>query len=99
MHQIFQSFVLWDGAFSYASKLYPTADDIKNYKRFITASVTPKVHLMWKYVEYQMKLTGGLGWKREDGVEHMHQITCRARDQFRTTQNKEVRAVAIARAH
>ena len=61
--------------------------------------MTPKVHLMWKHIEHQMKLPGGLGWKREDWVEHMHQITCRARDQFRTTKEKEVRAVAMARAH
>ena len=60
---------------------------------------SPKVHLMWKHVALQMELPGGLGWKREDWVEHMHQITCRVRDQFRTTKNKEVRAVAMARAH
>mmetsp|Transcript_18795 Transcript_18795/g.40722 ORF Transcript_18795/g.40722 Transcript_18795/m.40722 type:complete len:254 (-) Transcript_18795:64-825(-) len=101
--------VLWDGAFSYASILDPTDNDIKQYKRFVTAavkshiaaglSVTPKVHLMWKHVALQMELPGGLGWKREDWVEHMHQITCRVRDQFRTTKDKEVRAVAMARAH
>jgi len=102
-------FVLWDGAFSYASTLDPTDDDITQYKRFVTAavnahvaaglSVTPKVHLMWKHVAQQMKLPGGLGWKREDWVEHMHQITHRLRVQFRTTQDKETRALAMARAH
>lgn len=48
-------FVLWDGAFSYASKLNPSEDDIQQYSRFVTAavqahvaeglSVTPKVRL------------------------------------------------------
>ena len=32
-------FVLWDGAFSYASKLDPTADYSKNYRSFVTAAV------------------------------------------------------------
>ena len=54
---------------------------------------------MWKHVAQQMELPGGLGWKREDWVEHMHQITCRLREQFRTTQDKEVRAQAMARAY
>ena len=102
-------FVLWDGAFSYASKLDPAEDDIKQYSRFVTAavhahiqeglSVTPKVHLMWKHVAQQMRLPGGLAWKREDWVEHMHQITNRLRTQFRTTQDKDVRAQAMARAY
>lgn len=58
--------VLWDGAFSYASKMNPTAEDITMYLRFVTAAVhahvelglnvTPKVHLMWKHVFEQMLL-------------------------------------------
>ena len=66
--------ILWDGAFSYASKVNPTADDIALYKRYVTAavychvaeglSVTPKVHMMWKHVATQMLVPGGLGQKR-----------------------------------
>ena len=86
--------VLWDGAFSYASKLDPSTEDIIQYRRFVTAavhadvqedlSVTPKVYLMWNHVELQMRLPGGLAWKREDWVEHMHQVTNRLRTQFST---------------
>ena len=61
--------------------------------------MTPKVHLMWNHVEHQIKLPGGLGWKREDWIEHMHQITYRVRDQSRTMQNKEFRVVSISQAH
>ena len=96
--------VLWDGAFSYASKVDPTANDIAQYRRFVKAavyshvgigcSVTPKVHMMWKHVADQMLLPGGLGKKREDWVEHHHQITNRERVQFRTTKNSDVRASA-----
>jgi hypothetical protein len=77
--------MLWDGALSYASIINPTSEDIVMYERFVTAavhlhkdlgmSVTPKVHLMWKHVKYQMGFPGGLGEKREDWVEHQHQIT------------------------
>jgi hypothetical protein len=94
--------VLWDGAFSYASKIDPTATDIAQYKRFVAAavdchvgvgcSVTPKVHMMWKHVADQMLLPGGLGKKREDWVEHHHQITHRERVQYRTTKDANVRA-------
>ena len=101
-------FVLWDGAFSFASKIDPTTNDILQYKRFVTAAVfchvaegcnvTPKVHLMWRHVAKQMELPGGLGKKREDWVEHYHQITNRQRIQFRTTKDKEVRALAMARS-
>ena len=78
--------VLWDGAFSYASTIGPDEEDITRYRWYITAAVyshvaincnvTPKVHLMWKHVEVNMrKIPGGLGKKREDWVEHLHQIT------------------------
>ena len=102
-------FVLWDGAFSYASKLDPSTEDIIQYRRFITAavhahvqqdlSVTPKVHLMWNHVELQMRLPGGLAWKREDWIEHMHQVTNRLRTQFLTTKNRDTRSTAMARAY
>ena len=82
-------FVLWDGAFSYASKSVHAhmQEDL---------SVTPKVHLMWKHVELQMRLPGGLAWKREDWVEHMHQVTNRLRTQFSTTKNRDTRSTAMA---
>jgi len=54
------AFVLWDGAFSFASTISPSQDDIVQYTRFATAavfsrvnlgcSVTPKVHMMWSHV-------------------------------------------------
>ena len=48
-------------------------------------------------VARQMMFPGGLGQKREDWVEHWHQITARLRQQFRTTKDKGVRADAMAR--
>lgn len=99
--------MLWDGAFSYASIINPTSEDIVMYERFVTAavhlhkdlgmSVTPKVHLMWKHVKHQMGFPGGLGEKREDWVEHQHQITRRLRTQFNSTKDMNVRADAMAR--
>ena len=73
-------FLLWDCAFLYASIIDPTEDDIQMYSRYIMAAanshvqmgciVTPKVHLMWRHVEEQMKtIPGGLDKKREDWVE------------------------------
>ena len=35
-------------------------------------------------------------WIDKALVDHMHQITCRSRDQFRTTLGKEVRAIVMA---
>ena len=101
--------VLWDGAFSIASKVDPSDDDILHYSRFVKAAVhshvevgcnvTPKVHLMWAHVATQMKeIPGGLGHKREDWVEHLHQVTSRQRAQFRSTKEKELRANAMARS-
>ena len=65
-----QAFVLWDGAFSFASKVNPNRDDIALYCRFVKAairthvevgcSVTPKAHLMWVHVTCNMMLKGGL---------------------------------------
>ncbi|KAL7525693.1 hypothetical protein ACHAXR_001117, partial [Thalassiosira sp. AJA248-18] len=102
-------FVLWDGAFSFASRIDPSEDDIVQYKRFVTAAVhshvgvgckiTPKVHLMWKHVADQMRVPGGLGMKREDWIEHHHQITSKERAQYDKTKDRDVRANAMARAH
>lgn len=85
--------VLWDCAFSFASKKGPMKNDIVMYQRFVTAdvhshvalglNVTPKVHLMWRHVARQMQLTGGLGYKREDWVEKGHQTSSQTREQHR----------------
>jgi len=101
--------ILWDGAFSYASKVNPTADDIALYKRYVTAavychvaeglSITPKVHMMWKHVATQMLVPGGLGQKREDWVEHQHQTTSKERDHYRRTKDLQVRSTAKARSN
>jgi hypothetical protein len=58
-------FLLWDGVFSYARKIDPTEDDWAQYNQFVSAaveghinlgcSVTPKVHLMLKHTEHQMR--------------------------------------------
>ena len=99
-------FVLWDGAFSNASKLDPSTEDIIQYRRFVTAAVhahvqedlsaTSKVYLTWNHVKLQMRLPDGLAWKREDWVKHMHQVTNRLRTQFSTTKNRDTRSTAIA---
>ncbi len=57
-------FLLWDGSFSLARKKYPSEEDAKQYQQFIDAAViehvnlgltiTPKVHLMFKHVRWQM---------------------------------------------
>ena len=104
------TFVLWDGAFSFASKIAPSKEHgILQYIRFVTAavnchvaqgcSVTPKVHLMWRHVADQMECPGGLVQKREDWVEHRHQITCKERVQFGKTNDKDVCAHAMARLY
>ena len=87
----------------------PAEEDISQYSAFVTTAVdvhieeglrvTSKVHLVWKHVAQHMRLSYGLAWKREDWVEHIHQITNRLRKQFRTTQNKEMRAQVMARAY
>ena len=38
-------------------------------------------------------------WKREDWVEHMHQVTTRLRTQFSTTKNRDTRSTTMARAY
>ena len=69
--RFYHLYVLWDGAFSHVSKVDPTEEDIVMYKQFVLAgvmshvaeglSVIPKVHLMWKHVEEQIRFLGGLG--------------------------------------
>ena len=54
---------------------------------------------MWNHVELQMRLPGGLAWKREDWVEHMHQVTNRLRTQFSTTKNRNTRSTTMAQAY
>ena len=78
------------------------------YNEFVTAAVnchveygcniTPKVHLMYKHVRQQMELPGGLGQKREDWVEHQHQISKRARENYKTTINKKQRSISMTAA-
>ena len=99
-------FVLWDGAFSFASTINPTQSDINAYNEYVSAavlchaeygcSITPKVHLMHKHAGPQMKLPGGLGQKREDWVEHQHQISKRLRENYKRTVNKKQRAISMA---
>ena len=74
-------FMLWDGAFSYASIADPTNEDIQWYNWFIKTAVdchvkigcnvTSKVHLMWKHVVKQMRVIPQvLSQKRENWVEY-----------------------------
>jgi hypothetical protein len=77
-------FVLWDGTFALAWTINPDDTDRATYRSYIMAAVqghtelkfpiTPKLHLMLKHVEWQMKnLNRGLGEKMEDWVEQLHQ--------------------------
>ena len=70
---------LWDGAFSLAQTINPMEADIKTYLLYVNAAVygnaalhctvTPKVHLMFKHVAWQMQnIRWGLGNKMEDWV-------------------------------
>jgi hypothetical protein len=70
-------FVLWDGMLALARTINPDNTDRATYQSYIMAAVqghtdlkcpiTPKVHLMLKHVEWQMKnLNRGLGEKMED---------------------------------
>jgi len=102
-------FILWDGAFSLARTVNPMELDVITYQRYVLAAdegskalqctVTPKVHMMLKRVEWQMKnIKGGLVDKMEDWVERLHQTEMRMRQQFRTVQNPLVRALAREKA-
>ncbi len=100
--------ILWDGAFSLASKINPPSSDIVKFKRFARAgiyshkamalSITHKAHLMKGHVARAMAIPGGLGKKREDWLEHQHQEGHTIRTHYRTTQQQQVRANAIAGA-
>ncbi len=70
-------FVLWDGTFLLARMIDPTDEDIETYRKYIDlvvqghtdlkCAITPKVHLMLKYIEWQMKhIRGGNVDKMED---------------------------------
>ncbi len=98
-------FVLWDGAFLLARTVNPIEIDVITYQRYVLAvvegskalqcTITPKVHMMLKHVEWQMmNIKGGLGNKMEDWVERLHQTGMRTRQQFCTVQNPLVRALA-----
>ena len=50
---------------------------------------------MWAHVAKQMKLPGGLGMKREDWVERMHQDGRNIREQHRAMLVQEQRAERI----
>ena len=62
--------VLWDAAFSAASKIKPDVDEIYKFKRYVrvaifshqvlTISMTHKDHLMWEHMATVMVLPGGL---------------------------------------
>ena len=105
MKSFSDAFLLWDGAFSIASKVNPTPDDIKMYERYAKAAVyshqalgcniTHKVHLMYKHVAHQMRtVAAGIGNKREDWVERLHQVTNQKRKQYHNTKDLAVRANA-----
>ena len=92
--------MLWDAAFSLASKINPTPDELRNYRQYVgvaffthqsmTLSITHKAKAMG--------LPGGLEKKQEDWLEHQHQEGSTIRKQYRTTKNQDVRAKAIAGA-
>ena len=100
--------VLWDGALSLASKVNPRSSDIELFKRYVRAAtfthqamsinITHKVHLMSTHIAFAMKIPGGLGKKREDWIEQGHQAGSLVREHYRSAQNQEVRANAIAGA-
>ena len=105
-------FVLWDGAFLLARTEHPTEQNghFTTYLSYVNAAVhgsrdlgctvTPKVHMMVKHVEFQMRnIRGGLGDKVEDWVERLHQTGIHLRQRFRTVKNPIVRALARDKAH
>jgi hypothetical protein len=64
--------MLWDGAFSYVSKIDPSEEDIVMYERFAKAAIFShqsmgcsainKGHLMWAHTGCQKRnIPGGLG--------------------------------------
>ena len=88
-----------------ARSVNPMEIDVITYQRYVLAAVegskalqctiTPKVHMMLKHVEWQMmNIKGGLGDKMEDWVERLHQTGMQMRQQFCTVQNPLVRVLA-----
>ena len=86
-----------------ARTVNPMELDVITYRRCVLAAVegskalqctvTPKVHMMLKHVEWQMtNMKGGLGDKMEDWVERLHQTGMRTRQRFCTLQTPLVRA-------
>ena len=83
--------------------------DVITYQRYVLAAiegskslqctVTPKVHMMHKHVEWQMmNIKGGLGDEMEDWVEQLHQTGMRMRQRFCTVQNPLVQVLAGEKA-
>ncbi len=61
--------------------------------------ITPKVHMMLRHVEWQMKnIPGGLGDKMEDWVECLHQWGMQQRRHFCTIQNPLIPTLAREKA-
>ena len=88
-----RAFLLWDGAFSLARKLSPTAADIEQYRQYSTAAIryhqeigctiTIKGHIMFQHVIQQLlSIPGGLGDKAEDWIERQHQEQTSLRKRF-----------------
>ena len=87
----------------------PSKSEMDAYNEFVTAAInchiengcniTPKVHLVYKHVRQQMELPGGLGQKREDWVEHQHQILKRAKENYKTIIKKNAALYFNDRCH
>ncbi len=66
-------FILWDGAFSLARTVNPMKNDTKTYLHYVSkvvhgndalhCTITPKVHLMFKHVAWQIRNIWGGGWE------------------------------------
>ena len=93
-----------------ASTVNPTEIDAITYQRYVLAAVeaskplqctvTPKVHMMLKHVQWQMtNIKGGLGDKMKDWVERQHQTGMQMRQRFCTVQNPIARAQARKKVH
>ncbi len=92
-----------------ARKFAPTDEDWETYHKFVNAAlqgsmilqcfITSKVHSMLRYVKWQMKnLPGGLGDKRKDWVERLHQWGMCMRRRFQTVKDPLVRALVRQKA-
>ncbi len=108
--QFREVFVLWDEAFLLARTINPVEADMTIYHLYVDAAmqgskdlqctVTPNVHLMLEYIEWQMRnIQGGLGEKMEDWVERLHQTKKRECLRYCTVQNPIVRSLAREKAN